>query len=208
MVKRPALFNDISYIMNIKYVIFILFLVSLIVGNGSCSSRGKFDRRVLPKHDGVAEAAQKYVDEWIELSKQNNIAFRNKATLGFTKITEEKVIGICYYGLTFREIEIDRDYFVASQEIVKKALIFHELTHCYCTRGHTHSKGIVYPDNILSVIINSAQKIAPWCIKKQEGYFDDYCAKSIMHPTIQSQLCLERHWDHYIKEMFDDCRAI
>lgn len=161
--------------------------------------------KVVPSYKAVDEKIKPYVDEFIELSAQNNIVFDRKVTIGLTKIERGDVIGTCYYALGFREIDIDMEFFESASEIRKKALIFHELAHCYCKRGHDWAEGQDYPNGLL-MFIKRIQNNIPWCLSKDNpGYLEDGCSSSLMHPIILGTECLQKHWDHYTKEMFDRC---
>lgn len=189
----------------LKIVIGSVLLIAV-----SCSTfRGttKVVSKKGPEYNGVDLAIKPYVDEFLDISKRNNITFTNKVTVGVKRINTGAVIGLCTTkGTEWREIDIDYNFFVNSPEIRRKALIFHELIHCYCTRGHDHSGGTDYPSiNTLKLFVERVGQSIPWCLEKSSGYFDDGCASSIMHPYIQELGCLQTHWDEYMKEMFDRC---
>lgn len=163
-----------------------------------------------PDYIGVDAAAKPYVDEFFALSKRNNITFKHEVSVGFTKIDHGSVIGVCTYSRQFREVDLDKNFFDKASEKRKKALIFHELTHCYCARSHDFAAGQEYPDGIFDIFIekikNGVVDKIPWCLAKTPpGYLEDLCPSSIMHPYILEDTCLEQHWEYYIKEMFERC---
>lgn len=195
--------------MNSKRSYFLTGLFLLIALLCSCSSLKK-DNNILikekPEYTGVDRLIKPYVDEYMELSSRNNIVFDNKVTVGFKNIGHGAVIGLCNKNEDFREVDLDINFFMTASELRKKALIFHELTHCYCGRGHDYDAEKPYSENPFALMIQSIGNNIPWTLKRSNpGYFEDGCATSIMHPFIQDDPCLEKHWDHYIKEMFNRC---
>lgn len=190
--------------MTIKAFIFVVSLSLLISGACSCTSALK---KAKPKAEyiGVDVNAQPYVDEFMELSRRNNITFKRSVSIGFKQINQGKVIGLCTYAKSFREIDLDIGYWQRATEKERKALMFHELVHCYCERGHDFADKQDYPESFLKSIYISVGQNIPWCLKKLPGYFDDHCPLTIMHPTLTDRSCLETHWEHYLKEMFDRC---
>lgn len=146
-------------------------------------------------------------DEFFKLSHRNNITFSNKVSIGFANITDENVIGLCYYKDTFREIFIDYKFWKKASWSPKTALIYHELAHCYCQRDHDFDEGTMYPDGSLKAIIQSFMAKQPIDYLKPDGYMSDSCPKSIMYPIIISDYCFKKHYPHYVKEMFNRCKA-
>lgn len=159
--------------------------------------------KLTPEHKGVDPRVQKYVDEYMLLSMQNNIQFYNKVTIGFKKIKDGNVIGICTYGGFFREIDIDIDYWNNSTKVEQMALIFHELTHCYCGRSHDYGENLEYPETEMARIARALQ----WKIEggPRPGYWDDGCPFSLMYPVVVDDNCLLAHYAEYTAEMFDRC---
>jgi hypothetical protein len=97
------------------------------------------------------------------------------------KQDEEKdyvVIGECYHIIN--HIRIHEKAWNRLCEIKKKALIFHEMTHCVC--------GITKHDDT-----------------KIKIYKDLSCPKTIMHAYSPSLLCLLLKWDEYILELRKAC---
>jgi hypothetical protein len=189
----------------------ILFVISVI--SGSCITRRAIhdDTKTKAAYVGVAAEVQQYVDEYFKLSAENGLVFTHKVTIGMTTIKRASIIGLCTYGDTFREIDLDIGFMRSEPEIRKRALVFHEMTHCYCDRRHDYDNGAEYPASPLQNIfthfkVKIGQQI-PWCLDKNvPGYLEDGCPKSIMHPFILSELCLKNHQDYYIKEMFARCK--
>lgn len=154
---------------------------------------------LFPTQHTVEQEMQSYVKDYKELATINGITFRNTVTMGFTDIKEDSVIGLCTYGITFRQIDIDLNYWRHASDMSKMALMYHELTHCYCTRDHDFGEGKPYP----------AKSEDRWKtpLTPANGYFPDGCPMSMMHPVILEDTCTQLHYGEYVKEIFDRCNA-
>lgn len=186
------------------YAIFILYFAVII---GSCSTPG-VKIKPHPQYKGVDARLQMYLDQYMALSTRHNLTFHNKVTMGVKKINEGNVIGLCTYGRGWREIDIDEAFFSENSTQRQKILVFHELTHCFCSRGHDFN-GVDYPSALTAFferIKLKAVRGIPWCIDRNvPGYLSDGCPASIMHPYILDQQCIDLHYDYYIDEMFEAC---
>jgi hypothetical protein len=174
------------------FKILILLSISLL----SCSTIG-ITGKLVPEYKGIDPLVRSYYDEYIFLASQNGIKFFKPITIGMKDIEDTKNlwIGMCNYGLGFREIDIDKSYWSHADALSKQALIYHELTHCLCNRyEHDYGDGKLYPEPN-----SNAPDI--------KGYYDDGCPLSIMHPTVAPSVCVSEHYEEYIKEMFDRCAA-
>ncbi len=178
---------------------FIPLLLSMLFVMPSCSN---IPTRPMPIHNGVDPKVEKVLDEYMYLSAQKHIQFYNKVTIGLRDIDYKSVIGVCYYGAFFREIDIDKTYWNMSTYSGKMALLFHELSHCYCGRGHDFGNKQKYPDNELK---REALSFAHLFGRDLPGYFPDDCPMSLMHPTVVSDSCLRAHYAEYTEEMFNGC---
>lgn len=160
--------------------------------------------KVVPEYQGVDIRTKSLVDEFMWLSTQNNIRFYNLVTIGFKKINSGNVVGLCTYGLTWREIDLDIDYWNNSTKSTQMALLFHELTHCYCGRGHDYGKDLPYPETKAGRIARALQ----WQIEggPRPGYFEDGCPTTLLYPEVVDDDCVRHHYDEYMKEMFDRCQ--
>ena len=69
----------------------------------------------------------------------------------------------------------------------------HELGHAYCGRAHDWFGGKRYKD--------PEDKKS----KTKEGYYEDGCPLSLMHPTIVETDCFMAHYYEYVKEIFENC---
>jgi hypothetical protein len=143
------------------------------------------------------------LEEFMWLSKQNNITFSRQVSMGFKKIKRGNVIGVCTYGGNWREIDVDIDFWLNNPPSARWALVFHELAHCYCTSGHDYGEDKEYPESLAERIAQALD----WREKGGErpGYWDDGCPVSILYPKLVDSDCFLMHYQEYVKEMFDRC---
>jgi hypothetical protein len=160
--------------------------------------------KLRPEYEGVDPRVQPLVDEYKALAKMNGIRFYNKVSIGFKKINRGNTVGVCNYGSFFREIDVDIDFWLNSTNMSRLALVFHELSHCYCTRKHDYGKDKNYPETALERL----ERALIWKVQGGEkpGYWDDGCPKSLMYPVIPDDECLMKHYQEYVLEMFDRCK--
>lgn len=187
------------------YFISLLVLILL----ASCAKPPIRRTKITPDHPTEISDPQikAIVNEFMDLSKRNNIKFKNNVSIGFTKINDGNVIGTCSYRMTFREIDIDIEYWKTATWISKTALVYHELAHCYCNRDHDFGDGTLYPDDSLAYLFQSWFKKSTFNLYRPEGYFEDNCPMSIMYPKIIDDYCFRVHYNEYVEEMFNRCDA-
>lgn len=185
-----------------------LILSTLILIISSCQSADKHGntkvkRKSVPEYNGVELEFQQYVNKFKELAKNNGITFKKEVSMGSKIIGIERVIGLCYYGRNFREIDIDKIFWKIADPEIKEILAFHELAHCYCNRDHDwdHQKSYENPFSGLRHMTQIFQFFG----KPQAGFYDDFCPLSIMYPSMLERRCIRNHYDDYIKEMFQRC---
>jgi len=156
-----------------------------------------------PDYVGVDPRAQDLVDEYMWLSAQNHIKFYDKVTIGFKVINQGAVVGECTIAPTFREIDLDLTYWNETTKTTHLAVLFHELTHCYCGRGHDYGKDLNYPETAEARL----KRALEWRIHggPRPGYGEDGCPFSLMHPSVVDDDCVIAHYNEYVKEMFDRC---
>lgn len=166
----------------------------------SCTS---IPPRPYPHYKGVDPAFNSIVDTYMALSADNDIHFKHKVSIGFAHINKAEIVGICYYGAYFREIEIDIDYWKRASNDKKVSLLFHELGHCYCNRDHDYGENKAYPEESDARILLAMK----WQVSGGErpGYWEDGCPVSLMYPVVIDDDCLQNHYSSYIKEMFNRC---
>ena len=171
--------------------VFISLLLTISLTNCSCSNV-----KLRPEYKGVDPKIQGLVSEYKDLAKKQGIVFNHDVTVGFKDFNEGTVIGRCTYGWGFREIDLDRSFWDSSNTLEPEALVWHELSHCFCDRQHDYGDGKHY---------SSAADIDNGNFDRNKGYYPDGCALSIMTPVILEDWCLGVHYDAYVVEMFDRC---
>lgn len=181
----------------------IFTVLAAIVSLTSCSSLFP-DIKFSPQYPGVDPQVQYLVDEYVKLSELNRLIFDKKVTVGFKKINRGNVIGICTFGSNWREIDLDVDFWEYNSDTERLALVFHELTHCYCARAHDWAAGHSYPSTESARI----KEAKIWLNDggPRPGYLEDGCPSSLMHPVVVEEECVLTHYDYYISEMFDRCQ--
>lgn len=192
--------------------VFISLLLVISFTNCSCSNL-----KIHPEYTGVDPKVQNLVNEYKQLARERGIVFTNKVSIGFKKLSygnssnltkkltskeDDNIIGICNYGLGWREIDLSIQYWSKASSVSQKTLLFHELTHCYCGRDHDF-QGKPYPETYKEREADLEKMISTR--KALPGYYDDFCPKSIMFPEILEDYCSWYHHKDYEKEMFENC---
>jgi len=179
-----------------------LILLALLAA--SCASV-KIPEKIAPEFKGVDAKVLPYYNEYLRLAKKQGIMFLMGASVGIKDINVGRVIGVCHYGAGWREVDLDRYFLEKSENTQKEALVFHELTHCLCTRiGHDYGPDKHYKesDDALGGAKEPIMCAAP---KEETGYYSDGCPITIMYPEVLSKECMDQHYDDYVKEMFVNC---
>lgn len=179
----------------------IIGLIAVAILYCSCVSPGISKEK--PEYTGVDPRAEDIVNYYMRLSAQNHITFTNKVTVGFKEINSGRIVGLCHRNQDFREIDIDINYWNRSSKIQKRILVLHELTHCYCERGHDYGPNKDYKDEFLTSLYRFLDK--QYDTDSKNGFFNDGCPLSLMYPQVVDEECAYKHYNHYIKEMFNDC---
>ena len=161
-----------------------------------------------PDYKGINIELLPYEIEYQLLASKHGIKFYTDITIGFTSLRKDEkdlIIGQCNYGDDWREVDIDKNFWEKSSFLTKRALIFHELNHCHCERGHTYGKNAdkSYPDSTFEKFIFTLTPIPK--DKSERAYLDDGCPSSIMRPVIVDDSCMLHHFEYYIDEMFNHC---
>ena len=180
-----------------KSIIAFLFIFLLVTCKQTSEPADK--PQVMPHPQELIDIAVSYK----KLALEHHIKFTKVTKVGFSNIEQGRVIGLCEYYEHERHILIDLRYWRKASEMTKKILMFHELTHCLCTRDHDFENGQKYMSPIVEDVLRKIGVI--W--GTQPGYFQDDCPKSIMHPVIIDDKCSEKYHDFYMKEMFNRCVA-
>lgn len=161
----------------------------------SCCTIALNHNKVSPEYKGVDPRAKTIVDEYMALAKLRGLEFDNPVTVGFKSINDDRTIGVCTYGGSFREIDIDIGFWNRATSMGKLTLLFHELSHCACDRAHDYGDGKPYGDDTRDR--NDSNK--------KDGFFKDKCPISIMFPILVTEDCMRAHYSEYIEEMFNRC---
>lgn len=170
-----------------------------------CSDHGhKIKPRLAPVYKGIDARAYPLISDYVLRAKKHHVRFTKPISIGFTDINNGGVVGTCFYGKNFREIEIDNHEWFSHTELNREELIFHELTHCLCSRRHDYADGKEYtpiPLEKLDQIFHDWPFYAPL-----PGRYKDECPLSIMFPHVLSLKCIKAHREEYLNEMFDRCK--
>lgn len=103
-------------------------------------------------------------------------------------------VGVCWWG-TGNKIQLDTTYWYESPQN-RMALVFHEIGHCTCGLDHPATKGLF----ILKILNNFG-------VRTTHGpYLEDGCPRSLMYPEVVSRYCVDRHFKHYMDDLFGQCR--
>ena len=98
-------------------------------------------------------------------------------SISFDDKMDDKYAGICYRFvvgtmISNAYIRINKTYWPTMSLLQQKNLIIHELGHCILNRDHVPSDAV------------------------------HACPSSFMHYQVMDDVCLQQHYDEYIKEMF------
>ena len=175
----------------------IAAVVTLVATLHSCSEMDVGKKE--PEYHGVDPQLKPMVDEYLLLTSRNNIVFNNQVTIGLKDIDDDAV-GICNYGKKWREIDVDRTFWKNASDLSKKAMLFHELTHCYCGREHDFGEDKEYKS-----VEDLRKENKKGLDHEGGGFFPDNCPTSIMYPMVTYDTCMRYHGEYYMKEMLERC---
>lgn len=124
---------------------------------------------------------QPYVDKFVDDMgfEPNDVKDYSVSFETLRKLDDKKghmtVIGYCNPAL--KKVRIDPKFWYNRYETEKRrtALMHHELAHCVCLKPHDD---MIMPDN---------------------------CPVSIMNSSLPTNKCLQRHWEHYMEDLFQRC---
>lgn len=186
-----------------KCLIFLIYalLIAILCANQPKTGKAKTSR----DHIGIDPELQVYVDDYVDRAKARGFEFKHSITVGFKTINEGAVIGLCTYNKQWREVDIDVPFWESARFKSRMVLVFHELTHCLCSRGHDYGEGKEYPNSFVRKVIDNINFQIPYRAAQKPGYYEDGCALSIMTPTIEDESCIQAHEEDYMKEMLDRC---
>lgn len=155
--------------------------------------------KFLPEYPGEDPKVVGLVNEYKELAKNNGITFKKQVSIGFKDIKDKDIVGMCYYGSKWREIDLDTKFWENSNSITRLTLLFHELGHCYCNRDHDYRDGKKYKE------ANTIKEDLRLGKSDNNGFYDDHCPLSMMYPIVLENFCILSHYDDYMKELFNRC---
>jgi hypothetical protein len=159
----------------------------------SCSfSEIRFEK----KHKGIDSELMPYVQYFIEASKgkvtQNDL---KDITIGFHDYPNDSLtVGTCHY--IPNEIDISRKWWKHTYSTPNKlTLMFHELGHCVLKRGHVGDSNF-----LIEVFEEFGIDMDEF---KSDILLGDGCPKSIMYDKVLPEICMNTHFDTYMKELFN-----
>ncbi len=165
--------------------------------------------RTYPHYSGIDARITPYLNDYAKLALRHNVFFTKYVSIGFANINAKSgshsVIGVCYSGNGWREIEIDIKSWERATETSRKSLFRHEATHCFCNRDHDFGDGQGYRDPSTEDMISFIHR-SPFNIL-EKGLFEDGCPMSLMYPRIISDYCAKAHESEYVGDMFNRCDA-
>lgn len=171
-----------------KKVIILMLILALV---GRCSHKQK--NKDIPAHE-----LDGYIDSFVrDMSGKVPTTSRNKMSMKFSDL-EGNTVGLCTYTDVFghTRVEFDRKAWNNYSKMERLELAYHEFSHALCNLPHSWEGGI-YPEASKSGIKSSGLA--------EDGYYDDFCPVSIMHPYTIEDSCLKKHWGEYIKDLRDRC---
>lgn len=153
------------------------------------------------EHTDIDPNLQPYVNEYKELARLHNVKFNHTVTAGFKQdLGYFGAVGLTTTALTFREIDIKTNTWYDYSYISRMSLMYHELSHGMCERGHTYSDGVLYPNKVSPEVDTANLMIPP-----VPGHYPDGCPLSLMAPFMVDDYCTLRYYSDYTAEMFKDC---
>ena len=181
----------------------LAFVFIAVLVNFSCQSCSSIGIKPFPEYKGVDPRAESIVKEYKELARIQGIVFKNEVTVGFKTINRGTVIGICTRAPFWHEVDLDLDFWNSATQTSRLALVLHELSHCYCERGHDWGNAHDYPETSSERLKEILDSLAEG--KVPPGRYDDNCPQSLMFPEILTDGCVKAHYGDYSKEIFDRC---
>jgi hypothetical protein len=133
---------------------------------------------------------------------------RSIVPMSFSELGWERfkggTIGLCYYPMFGNKgkIEIDTNFWVQASETKRRGLMWHEFGHCVCGLGHSVEIEQLEPNWLIKFLHRLGVKTA----RNRGFYLNDGCPKSLMHPLLPSEECLEKHWESYKSQIIKSCR--
>jgi hypothetical protein len=187
-------------LISIQIGLFILLSLALF---HSCEDE---QHRKTKPHKDIGPEFRELTKEYLQLSSDHGIYHNRLVPIGLVDLSfDYPTIGTCWLYEHHRDIDIDSTYWKKASPLGKKMLTFHEMSHCYCGRGHDYGPKAEF--NYSSGFTAIFNKILVINKDKAHGYYKDGCPLSIMYPTTVADACYSTHYNDYIKEMFNNCKA-
>jgi hypothetical protein len=121
----------------------------------------------------IDPAFQPYVDSFLsDAHEHSREAVVNNLIMRFAPNIDGTQTAFCDMTEMVPTITIERTYWDMSPEVIKKALIYHELGHCVLHQPH------------------------------RDAYVSPYLPMSIMNTWMVEDYYLEVYWDNYVNELF------
>lgn len=172
-----------------------LLLLLVLFMNTACANN--LEIRMVKKHQGIHSEFKPYVQEFIMISKgkvdEND--FHN-FSMGFRDYSKDSsTVGTCHYGAF--EVDISKKWWNQTTSPSERLeLVFHEFGHCILKRGHTKKPE---GDGWLEWFERMGFKLGFFT---EKGYLSDGCPASFMHPYTLGEMCINRHFNYYMNELF------
>lgn len=113
-------------------------------------------------------------------------------------VLDKYTIGTCYPWGPFAYITINqRWWYTTYSHLKRQQLIFHEVAHCLSMKKH------VRPTSSPGIGGKIERFLFRWGFYKVIDDLSDNCPSSYMHPEVVGEMCMRRHYDYYIDELFD-----
>jgi len=174
----------------------ILLLLLFFMACGTINMDAPLDK----EFQGIPNEFEPYVQDFTELiDPYYNKNVLKSLSVGKKELRDGDAVGICkIYTLDGGpEIILDSLFWQNSSPERREALMFHELGHCLCALDHAHFEG-KYSDKDHS----SNHKQEDYA---ENGYLEDSCPVTVMHPTILNTECYVKHRLHYRNELRIRC---
>lgn len=88
----------------------------------------------------IPDSVYPYYEEYVSIVKKEcpKIKVPRQLIIEFNDLKNEEV-GLCYLYAFKRKIEFDNFYWQSTSDMMRKQLVFHELTHCILETHHDDS---------------------------------------------------------------------
>ena len=183
----------IKFIEKANLALLFVFLIA-------CSSISNLpDNR--KEFEGIHPELIPYVNDFIRLVDPHYDKNRlSSLSIGKREINDGNIVGLCKFLGTnsYVEIVIDSPFWRRADSFEKEVLMLHELGHCLCNIYHSHLEGN-YDKNFNPFSTDNPAELL------KNGYLEDKCPTSIMHPSVLLSACYRKHRDFYRQNLRVQC---